>query len=338
MKGESRELVYKTLAGENPRRAPRHLWVLPWAEIHHPAALKKIRKDFPDDIVFAPASLREIPATKGDFYKKGEYIDEWGTRFENLTDGIIGEVKQPQLESLEEMRNLVTPEALKSVDIEAVNAFCKTSDRFVLCDAALPRPFERIQWLRGTENVFMDLALNPELLKELIQLVHRFYMDLLEIWCRTDVDGIWFMDDWGSQNSLLISPDMWREFFKPCYKDYIDIIHHHGKKAFFHSDGYILDIYPDLIELGLDSLNSQIFCMGMEKLKPYRGQITFWGEIDRQHLLPHGTPKEVKEAVEAVYDNLWDQGGCIAQCEFGPAANPDNICTVFDHWDTLSRR
>ena len=98
------------------------------------------------------------------------------------------------------------------------------------------------------------------------------------------------MDDWGSQKSLLINPKQWRKIFKPLYKEYIDLAHQAGKKIFMHSDGYIFDIYGDLIELGLDAINSQLFIMDIEEIgKHFGGQITFWGEIDRQHLLPHGT-------------------------------------------------
>ena len=102
------------------------------------------------------------------------------------------------------------------------------------------------------------------------------------------------MDDWGSQRSLLISPAMWRTYFKPMYRDYVQIAHAAGKKFFMHSDGHILAIYPDLIEIGVDALNSQIFCMGVEQLAPFAGKITFWGEIDRQHLLAFATPDEVE--------------------------------------------
>ena len=115
-------------------------------------------------------------------------------------------------------------------------------------------------------------------------------------------------------------------------KDYIDIAHSHGKKIFMHSDGYILDILPHLVELGLDAINSQIFCMGVDNLKPYRGKITFWGEIDRQYLLPNGTLDEIENAVKQVYDTLWDNGGCIAQLEFGAGANPNNVYKAFETW------
>ena len=101
---------------------------------------------------------------------------------------------------------------------------------------------------------------------------------------------------------------------------------------FMHSDGNTLRIIPKLIDLGLDAINSQIFCMGVENLAQFKGKITFWGEIDRQHLIPNGTPQQIDEAVQKVYDTLWQDGGCIAQCEFGAGANPDNIYRIYEKW------
>jgi hypothetical protein len=144
------------------------------------------------------------------------------------------------------------------------------------------------------------------------------------------------MDDWGAQSALLISPALWRQYFKPMYRDFAQIAHSTGKKIFMHSDGHILSIYPDLIEIGIDALNSQLFCMGIENLKPFAGKITFWGEIDRQHLLPNGTVNDIDQAVTKVYENLWHNGGCIAQCEFGPGGKPENVRQVYESWDRLT--
>lgn len=93
-----------------------------------------------------------------------------------------------------------------------------------------------------------------------------------------------------------------------------------------------------LIDLGLDAVNSQLFCMGLENLEQFRGKITFWGEIDRQHLLPEGTPADIDRAVETVYKTLWKDGGCIAQCEFGPGAKPENVYQVFKAWENIRNR
>ena len=102
-----------------------------------------------------------------------------------------------------------------------------------------------------------------------------------------------------------------------------------------HSDGHTLRIIPKLIDIGLDAMNAQIFCIGVENLRQYRGKMTFWGEIDRQHLLPKGTLEDIDNAVQSVYDNLWQDGGCIAQCEFGPGGNPENVYRVYEKWGKI---
>src|SRR5690606_30881517 len=189
------------------------------------------------------------------------------------------------------------------------------TDKFVKAGTSV-RPFERMQFLRGTENLLLDLAWQPAEFRQLLEMLHEFFLRDLEMWAATDVDGISFMDDWGAQSSLLIAPDLWREVFKPLYKDYCDIIKGSGKFVFFHSDGYIADIYPDLIEIGIDAINSQLFCMDIEDLaRRYKGKVTFWGEICRQNILPFGTVDDVREAVYRVRRALDDgRGGVIAQC------------------------
>jgi hypothetical protein len=146
------------------------------------------------------------------------------------------------------------------------------------------------------------------------------------------------MDDWGTQQGLLASPDVFRQIFLPMYKEYAEVARHSGKYLFMHSDGQILDIMPDLIDVGVDALNAQIFCMGIKDLgEMYRGKITYWGEIDRQHLLPHGTREDIQQAVYEVWLHLYQNGGVIAQCEFGLEANPQNVFTVYETWDGLSK-
>jgi hypothetical protein len=335
-----RERVYATLNFELPagERIPRQMWVLPWADEHHPGMREILQQQFMDDIVhapgcyFSPVNERVV----GGIFQVGTYIDEWGCIFENRQCGIIGEVKTPIVDTWEDICRVHFPVEALTVDPDQVNAFCRATDRFVLAGAC-QRPFERLQFIRGTENLYMDLALEEEGLHAFIKQIHEFYLKELEVWSRTEVDALFIMDDWGTQKSLLINPAMWRQIFKPLYKDYIDLAHAAGKKIFMHSDGYIVDIYPDLIEMGLDAINSQMFCMTPEKLAQFKGQITFWGEMDRQHILPDGTEKDVEEAVQRVYENLFFNGGVIAQCEFGPGAKPENIRALYAAWDAKNR-
>ncbi len=160
----------------------------------------------------------------------------------------IGEVKTPLVADIADISRVIPPAEALNVNIEAVNCFCRSTDKFVPA-GCLARPFERLQFLRGTENLMMDLALNLQDMLKLLHVVHDFYMREIDLWCKTQVDGICFMDDWGAQRSLLIDPSMWRKIFKPLYSDYIRLIHSYGKKAFMHSDGCISDILGDMAEL-----------------------------------------------------------------------------------------
>jgi len=112
-----------------------------------------------------------------------------------------------------------------------------------------------------------------------------------------------YMDDWGAQQSLLISPRQWREVFKPLYKDYIDLAHQYGKFIFMHTDGYTLDIIPDLIELGLDAINAQLFTMDIDELgRKFAGKITFWEKLTVSTCSPSPQPRR----------SIRQCAGCIA--------------------------
>jgi uroporphyrinogen decarboxylase len=336
MSATPREIVQRTLACAQPPRAARDLWVLPIAADAHPEAVRELYREFAPDLSMVSGHEREIAPTRGAQFGVGEYTDEWGATFLNLQHGIIGEVKEPLVRDWAADRARIhIPREWLTLDPDAVNRDCAASDRFTL-GGPWVRPFEQLQFLRGSEELYLDLAdPNPEFLGFMREL-HAFYCEVLEAWVRTDIDAIKLMDDWGSQRSLLIAPKLWRELFKPMYRDYAQIAHAHGKQCFMHSDGCITAIYPDLVEIGINALNSQIFCMGPASLAPYAGRITFWGEIDRQHLLPEGTTDDIARAVADVHRHLWRGGGCIAQCEFGGAARPENVRAVFASWEALT--
>ena len=328
--------MLQSLAFAGPPRAPRDLWVLPIAAEKFPEELKALERDFPSDFTAISGHERQTAVTRGNPHIIGEFTDEWGCTFINIQRGVIGEVKEPLVRDwASDRRRIHVPREWLTVDRDAVNRDCAATSKFTFC-AACPRPFEQLQFLRGSEDLYLDLAELPRELLEFMRELHSFYCEVLETWARTDVDALRFMDDWGSQRSLLIAPALWRQLFKPMYRDYVQIAHQHGKKLFMHSDGHITAIYPDLVEIGMDAVNSQLFCMGPETLAPFAGKITFWGEIDRQHLLPDGTPADNEAAVRRVHQHLWRNGGCIAQCEFGPAARPENVRAVFSAWDKLA--
>ena len=335
----SRERVIRALEFDHPDRVPRDLWVLPIARLQHgQAAVDQLYKRWPTDFGgTGVGASRKLPQMRGDPYAIGQFTDGWGCTFESIQAGVIGEVKHPLIDDWSKLDDLREPTEMLNIDVDAVNAACKASDRFITAGCCA-RPFERCQFLRGSENLYYDLAEESAEFAELLRRVHRFYRREIEVWATTDVDAITFMDDWGSQQSLLISPAQWRRLFKPLYAEYVAIAHEHGKKALMHSDGHIFAVYEDLIEIGLDAVNSQLFCMDIEEIgRRFKGRITFWGEIDRQHILPEGSTDDVRGAVKRVVDNLYDpSGGVIAQFELGAATKLANAHEVFQAWSDLT--
>ncbi len=344
MSQTSRELVRRCLKFETPERVPRQLWALPWVDERYPKEMKEIRARFPADITGPGVDVyRPSPRLKGNPCDEGVYIDEWGCVFTNIQRGVVGEVHEAQIAELADWQKVAPPCETLPENLAAardlVNRACAGTDKFVSCGCC-PRPWERYQFLRTTANAMCDLMDGGPEVRGLIRKVHEFYLEELEFWAGTDVDTLNFMDDWGAQKQLLIPPPVWRELFKPLYKDYCNLAHASGKFVFMHSDGFITEIYPDLIEIGVDALNSQLFCMDMAELaKIAKGRITFWGEIDRQHVLTSPDPKAGRDAVRKVAKHLYDpRGGVIAQFELGPGSNPAVGMAIFDEWDKLPRR
>jgi len=335
----SRERVFRALEFRSPDRAPRDLWPLPYVWMFRRDEHDKYYSEFPGDIGYAAGGLGKGDKVRGVPNRKGLYVDEWGCPFLAYEEGVIGEVKDPPLADWSALTGLRAPwEILKNADWSNAHKsveenLASTNPKFLFGGTTL-RPFERMQFLRGSENLFMDLAYDTAEVRKLRDIVHEFHLAELEQVCKLPVDGISYMDDWGSQTSLLISPDLWRSFFKPLYRQYCDMIHAAGKKIFFHSDGNIRAIYGDLVELGINAINSQLFVMDIEELgRTFRGKITFWGEIDRQWVLPFGTTEDVRRAVGRVRRALdGGNGGVFAHCEWGVTVPLENIQTVMRSW------
>ncbi|MDP6116233.1 MAG: uroporphyrinogen decarboxylase family protein [Planctomycetota bacterium] len=334
----ARERVLRTLDFKPVDRAPRQLWCLPWVGMFANDELKALLNDFPGDFTGPGGVLAQGDRSRGEKGRKGTYLDDWGSVWESAEDGVVGEVKEPPLSDWSALESYQPPwEIVDNANWDAANQAQELNlagqPMFMLAGSGA-QPFERMQFLRGSEALFMDMAYDTAEFRKLLDMVHEFGLKAVEGWARTDVDAISFSDDWGSQTSLLIAPEMWRHFFKPLYRQYCEIIRSSGKRVFMHSDGHISAIYEDLIEIGVDAVNSQLFCMDIEDIgRRFRGRITFWGEIDRQQVLPFGSVDDVTNAVARVRRALdHGSGGVIAQCEWGKNNPAENVRAVFDAW------
>jgi uroporphyrinogen decarboxylase len=328
----SRELVYATLDFQGPERIPLDFWHLPAVSLGREEAVKALLYRYPRDF-YCPSYAD--PLAHPNAYIRGTYVDAWDCEWLVLRDGMIGEVKRSPLADYANLTGYHWPMAhWEQGWDDTADGIARHRDLFVL--AGWANPWERMQFLRGPENLYADLA--DEDCDEIYLLrdhVFAYWREYVERWLRYDVDGIIFGDDWGSQRSLLISPAKWRAFFKPKYQELFDLIRNAGKRVFFHSDGYILDIIPDLIEMGVSALNAQVWCMGLEKLAPFAGKVTFWGELDRQHLLSQGTPGEIKQAAQQMAETFWRDGGLIGEAEPDHLASLENVDAALRVWGEI---
>ena len=179
-------------------------------------------------------------------------------------------------------------------------------------------PFERAHAMQGMDKFMLNMALNPDFALALLRKITdhcKVLMDNFLKQCGDLIDIIKIGDDLGSQTGLLISPKMYRQLLKPFHAEFIEFIKERtDAKVFFHTDGDVMDLVGDFIEIGVDILNPIQTSAGrmsnLPELKRRYGQdITFCGAIDTHHILPHGTPEEVRQEVKRVIDILGPGGG-----------------------------
>ena len=157
--------------------------------------------------------------------------------------------------------------------------------------------YERAWSLRGTENLLMDFLVYPDFVKELLSRIADYNIAQIKQALCYDIDAVYFGDDWGQQSGLIMGYEMWKEFIYPEIKRMYQTVKEAGKYVMIHSCGDVDELFPDLIEAGLDCFNPfQPEVMDIYSLlKQYRGKLSFHGGLSMQRTLPFGTADEVRE-------------------------------------------
>ncbi len=176
--------------------------------------------------------------------------------------------------------------------------------------------FERAWAIRGMEQLLEDMAVRPEFVEALLdRVLYEWNLPIIDQQLGLGVNGFYFADDWGSKTGLIFSPRMWRRFIKPrlavCYRR----VKEAGAYVGQHSDGQVLSVFPDLIEMGLDIFNPlQPSLYDINALKEQYGkQVTFYGGVDEDQVLAFGTPEQVRAEVHERAEQMGRGGGYILQ-------------------------
>ena len=201
-------------------------------------------------------------------------------------------------------------------------------------------------YLRGIDQILLDLALAPEVAEYIFQRIAAFYLEYARRTFEAAGGGIdVFMtgDDFGTQKGLFMSPEMWRRFLRPGFKAFADLGRRYGCKVTHHSCGSIKPIIPDMIECGLDILNPiqpDVNDMDRRELKRRFGdRLCFHGSISIQRTLPFGTPDDVRNEVRERFESLGPGGGFIFCTAHNIQADTptENVVALFEAYRTVGR-
>jgi len=149
-------------------------------------------------------------------------------------------------------------------------------------------------------------------------------------WLECDLDVLYFGEDMGTQTAALISPAMFRQWFAPYYKELFDLCHQAGTRVYLHSDGHVLEMVDDWIRCGVDIVNVQDLCNGIDHLaREVKGRICLSLDIDRRRIVPFGTRREIHDLIEEEVRKLGSpRGGLELVCGIYPPTPPENFDAV----------
>ncbi|MCX6090936.1 MAG: hypothetical protein NTX88_11315 [Candidatus Atribacteria bacterium] len=244
--------------------------------------------------------------------KPGFVRDEWGVVWNRTVDPDIGNpipvLSQPSL------RGFRFPDPGEPRRFEKIPVFMEKNVNKMKLQRQTLTLFERAWSLRGMENLLSDMVMNPEFVHDLFTGITEYHLAVLDKSLDMGFDGVMFGDDWAWQRGLIMSPKMWRNFIKPYFARLFADVKKKKKKIFFHCCGKVEELFPDLVEIGLDVFNPfQPEVMDVFQIKKeYQGKLAFWGGISIQELLPFATPGEVKREVKKMLRVLGEGGGYIA--------------------------
>jgi uroporphyrinogen decarboxylase len=337
----SRERVRRALARQPVDRVPVFMWFHPRTA----ARLGELLEIPPGDVAEAMGNdIRQTwvsnnYAMEGVVHKRdGDgHTDFWGIRWVRNFD--FNQIEHFPLSgaSREEVLGYRFPVEHSEFLLRRMLAVTEApGDSYIGCDVS-PCVFEMYWRLRGMEDAMADMAGDRALAREMFRRSADFSIALGEAACeRYWLDWFWTGDDVSGQQSMMMSPALWRELIRPELERVFAVGKRRGLPVAYHCCGALRPIIPDLIEMGMDILNPvQANCRGMDALelkREFGSQIAFMGGIDTQGVLPFGTALEVSRATARLVEGMTADGGgyiLAASHTIPPDAPQENIFAMY---------
>lgn len=304
-----RERVLAALRHEQPDRVPYHIEFTTEARLRlaeflgDPDFEAKLGNHMAMTKALAPGFPRTV--------RPDHFEDEFGVVWDRTLDKSLG-LPRPVLVS-PELAGYTFPDPDDPGRYAHLAAFVQDHpDQFRVVKLSHTL-FERAWSFRGFQEFLTDLYLYPDFVEELLDRITEFNLRVLDNLRPFAIDAIFFGDDWAQQSGLLLSPDLWRQFFKPRMSQLFDRVHRHGWRVMLHCCGAVEELLPELIEMGLDVFNPfQPEVMDVYRIKrEYGKDLTFFGGLSIQRLLPFGTPEEVRQETRRMIAEVGRDGGYI---------------------------
>ncbi len=244
--------------------------------------------------------------------------NEWGYCLESLGDGTMGHPTKAYWTDLPSVEEVCVPPLREEQRMAAVPAFlAECGDRYRLASFDLSG-FTVYTLLRGFENAMLDFVVSPDRFQPVMDLIMDFECRLIEMAARHGFDGIHFADDWGTQNGMMLAPELWRRLFKSGYQRQFACAADLGMHVWYHCCGDFAPIVPDFHEIGVDVLNiAQPNTVDLASVgRQFRGKQCFMMPVSYQTVSINGTPDEIYAEAQRMYDLLaGTNGGFIGYVE-----------------------
>ncbi|NPV47060.1 MAG: uroporphyrinogen decarboxylase [Armatimonadetes bacterium] len=327
------ERVIAALRHEQPDRCP---YAMGLTQKAHAAMVAHYGND--DYLKLIDNSIHGVAANPGprDMWLSADiWQDEFGVQWDRSIDRDIGNVcncviPERNLDRLD-LPDPLAPE--KFAGFAEQVAAGRAAGKFIQFGIGFSL-FERAWTMRGMENLFLDMVEAPSFVDELLDAICDYNVTLVNQAVTYDIDEVHFGDDWGSQRGLLMGPKLWERFLKPRLARMYGAAKAAGKFVSIHSCGKVQELFPQLIEIGLDCFNPfQPEVMDPYEMKKLHGdRLSFWGGVSTQKLLPYGTPDEVRAEVRRLIAEVGKSGGYIlAPAHAIPGdARPENIMALIE--------
>ena len=272
--------------------------------------------------------------------KPGYVRDEFGVVWNRSgADKDIGVIEQAVIPDICDCRYQM-PDPDEARFREVLRELAAHKDVFTVADVGFMM-FERAWTLLTMPETLIAMIAAPAELGELLDRICEFDLKVIDIALEYDIDCIHFGDDWGQQKGLIMGAPHWRRFIKPRLKRLYERVKSRGRFVSQHSCGDIHEVFPDLIEIGLDvyqTFQPEIYDIEHVK-KEYGRDLCFWGGISTQRLLPYATPEEVRRETARIMRVMGSGGGYIAAPTHAvPADVPaENIAAMLDVFENQKK-